>query len=132
MYTDDFENLCDQGTVIDIDPNIQSWLSGRDTILETLETNDRVNSHLHSILRSIHAIRFSAEWRNLSSQEKTAYRQTVFEKAHPDHRLYSQSLYRKKAKIFATRHDKVLKSRKDLRSLFLKVFPFFLLKKISA
>lgn len=111
---------------VEANTDATTHLHARESILVAIDSTNRFSTFIHAVLCSIHAIRFSYEWNDLSSQPgrkkwKTEYRTQAFKNFHPDFAEYTQDSYEKKFKTFTSRHEKVIKARNNLRRMFVQV-----------
>lgn len=77
------------------------------------QTADVLYSFVLSVLRTIHAIKFVLEWAELPQALKTQFWHDAFERLPVDTIM--------SFKVFQNRHEKIIKTRNELKKMFLKV-----------
>ncbi|KJA26822.1 hypothetical protein HYPSUDRAFT_35977 [Hypholoma sublateritium FD-334 SS-4] len=96
-------------------------LHAREAMEFNIDTTSALSNFAHSVLRTIQSIRFAFEWATLGNDAKTKFRANAFEKFNPKFIAsnYTRGQYRKEFSAFKNRHQRVIKSRNEIKSLFL-------------
>ena len=107
----DFRDISERSVALESNKDLVERMHERETLMTGMQSADALHSFMISILRTIHAIRFSIEWAQLAPAAKTRFREDACDQLAPE-LTYAQ---------FQHRHEKLIKARNDLKKMFLKV-----------
>ncbi|KDR73544.1 hypothetical protein GALMADRAFT_617279 [Galerina marginata CBS 339.88] len=88
--------------------------------MTAIDTTNSLHAYVHSVLRSIHALRFAIEWGQLTPAMKTRFRNEAFALYNPVFDP-TDAEYKRAFDVFQHRHEKVVKARNDLKRMFVAV-----------
>lgn len=102
-------------SMIDVEAmaDVKQRLAKREMLQNDLKNHDDV----HSLLGMIQAIRYAKDWSRLDRESKRWYREDML----PNRGLLSKKELNKAKKVFESRHEKIVKARRDLGKLFEQV-----------
>ncbi|PPR04382.1 hypothetical protein CVT26_004220 [Gymnopilus dilepis] len=106
----DFRDISERSVALESNKDLVERMHERETLMTGMQSADALHSFMISILRTIHAIRFSIEWAQLAPAAKTRFREDACDQLAPE-LTYAQ---------FQHRHEKLIKARNDLKKMFLK------------
>ncbi|KAH9474667.1 hypothetical protein JR316_0013131 [Psilocybe cubensis] len=120
-YTGTFDALFQRIVNIENNAHNPRRLLARFHISSDLEADSRVHKFLHAMLGTIQAIKFAEEWDQMDNRGKQQYREEMFNVIYPFHNEVDTAIQKRHKATFASRHNKVVKSRQDTKKLFQKL-----------
>lgn len=117
------QSIFDRSIEIEENKNLLARLHAREAMEFGIDSKNSLCHFAYSVLRSIQSIRFAFEWADLGKDVKTQFRADAFEKFNPKFVASNptRAEYKREFNIFKNRHQRVIKSRNEIRDLFLAV-----------
>ena len=117
-----YQSVFDQSIALETKGTVDR-LAGREIILKNINITTSLQWFVHSLLKTIHAIRFAIDWESLSRAEKQKYTTDIFNQYEAEFvsQIHTVQQYKKKFELFKKRHEWVVTSRNDLKKMFFKV-----------